>query len=154
MKIDYQKRNKIYKLANLIGITDHLENMRIEMSKYGKEMLKKEILSANDVAGEIVSKILERYDEFNEKIQSSVDYSEIVDAMMETYYEKFSDEEIDQLIVILSSDIGKKWIKTNRDMAPKLAEISAKWNQQTYNKSIEIMKRFMEEEDLFGEDWI
>jgi hypothetical protein len=155
-EIDYQKRNKIYKLANLIGIIEHLENMRVELSKQGKEMLKKEISISGNYEASIIAKILERYDEFNDKIQSSIDYSEIVDAMMETYYEKFSEEEIDKLIVILSSDIGIKWIKTNRDMTPKLAEISAKWNQQTYTKSAEIMQKFMEDEGLFGEnseDW-
>jgi hypothetical protein len=126
--------------------------MKAEMAKRGKDMLKNEISHFDANAGEIISKILERYDEFYEKVQSSIDYSEVVDAMMETYYEKFSNEEIDQLIVILSSDIGKKWIKTNRDMAPKLADISARWNQKTYDKSLEIMQKFIEEEGLFGDD--
>ena len=152
MEIDYQKRNKIYKLTNLLGIMENLERMRAEITKQGKIVLSKEI--SMDTTGvysnPIFKKILERYDEYNEKAKESIDYSEMVDIVAKVYYDKFTEDEIDQLLSFLSSDLGKKWVKTSHEMAPELAEISVRWNQKILEYTSKIIEQ-LEEEGLFDE---
>lgn len=147
--MDYQKRNKIYKLANLMGIVENFENVRREMTKKGKEVLKNQILE--DTSGvyknKIFSKILEKYDEFNKEADSGIDYSEVIDVMSDVYYEKFSDEEIDELIRFMESEVGKKWMKINHEMAPQMAEISIRWNQKSIEAISNIVNRLLEESE-------
>jgi uncharacterized protein len=113
----------------------------------------KELISLNgsftlskEIEKEVISKYKKKYDNVPDSawkpIEEKINIDELINKVVDIYGNRFSEKEIDQLLIFYKSDLGKKVIQNSPDMITEIQNSTSNWAMkvtQTINDDLEKM---------------
>ena len=87
--MDYNKRNKVYRLINSIGTIADIDEVLEKTHELNKEMLNNKISGTEEEFTEAeIEEMMIRYDEMPKEVSKSIDSGELMDLLSGLYYDK------------------------------------------------------------------
>ena len=139
-KIDYNKRNKVYKLLNATKMMEDVDKACNDTVQLNKKRFSEQVKDSKlGLPKDVIKEMEDNYDKLASVVVKANDYGELFDLFAELYYDKFTEEELDKLIEFYSSGIGQTWVRVQNEIAPQIGMLTAKWNEKAIESIIKLL---------------